>query len=218
MPVASLNKLAVPLPGGGQSASNQGMLMPKLKYRFRVTLQNFGVSTPRTEITKQVMTCTRPEVSFETMTLDVYNSKIKYAGKPSWADLTLVVRDDVSNAVAKLVGEQVQKQFDFFEQASAASGIDYKFTSLIELLDGGNGAFEPTVLESWECYGCYLQKVTYQGGDYKSSDPMDISMTITFDNAVQFGQTGANNITGSSVQRPTFSSANAQATGGGSVV
>lgn len=189
MPVASLSKLTVPLPAG-QSASNQGLLMPKLKYRFRVQLQNFGVTSPTTEITKQVMTCTRPEVSFENMVLDVYNSKIKYAGKHTWSDLTLVVRDDVTGAVSKLVGEQVQKQFDFFEQASAASGIDYKFTTVIEILDGGNGAFEPQVLEAFECEGCYLQKVAYQGGDYKTSDPMDITMTISFDNAIQLNASG----------------------------
>jgi hypothetical protein len=189
MPIASLSKLTVPLPAG-QSASNQGLLMPKLKYRFRVTLQNFGVTSPTTEITKQVMTVTRPDVSFENMTLNVYNSKIHYAGKHTWADISLVVRDDVTGAVSKLVGEQVQKQFDFFEQSSAASGIDYKFTTVIEILDGGNGAFEPTVLESFELDGCYLQKVTYQGGDYSSSDPMDISMTITYDNAIQTNAAG----------------------------
>jgi hypothetical protein len=189
MPVASLSKLTVPLPAG-QSASNQGLLMPKLKYRFRVTLQNFGVTSPTTEITKQVMNVTRPEVTFENMTIDVYNSRIKYAGKHTWSDLTLTIRDDVSGAVSKLVGEQVQKQFDFFEQASAASGIDYKFTAVIELLDGGNGAFEPVVLEAFECEGCYLQKVTYQGGDYTSSDPLDIALTITFDNAIQTNASG----------------------------
>jgi hypothetical protein len=189
MAVASLSKLTVPLPAG-QSASNQGLLMPKLKYRFRVQLQNFGVTSPTTEITKQVMNVTRPEVTFENMTLDVYNSRIKYAGKHTWSDLTLTVRDDVSGAVSKLVGEQVQKQFDFFEQASAASGIDYKFTTVIEILDGGNGAFEATVLEAFELEGCYLQKVTYQGGDYTSSDPLDIALTITFDNAIQTNASG----------------------------
>jgi len=189
MAVASLSKLTVPLPAG-QSASNQGLLMPKLKYRFRVQLQNFGVTSPTTEITKQVMNVTRPEVTFENMTLDVYNSRIKYAGKHTWSDLTLTVRDDVSGAVSKLVGEQVQKQFDFFEQASAASGIDYKFTTVIEILDGGNGAFEPTVLEAFELEGCYLQKVTYQGGDYTSSDPLDIALTITYDNAIQTNASG----------------------------
>ena len=193
MAVASLNKLTVPLTG--QTNPSQGLLMPKLKYRFRVQLYGFGVSSQTTEITKQVMTVTRPEVSFENMTLDVYNSKIKYAGKHSWADATLVVRDDVSNEVSKLVGEQVQKQFDFFEQASAASGIDYKFTMVVEILDGGNGAYEPTILEGWELTGCYLQKVTYQGGDYKTSDPLDISMTITYDNAIQTNRGGNNPLT-----------------------
>lgn len=189
MAVASLSKLTVPLPAG-QSSGSQGLLMPKLKYRFRVTLQNFGVTAPTTELTKQVMTVTRPEVTFENMTLDVYNSRIKYAGKHTWSDITLVVRDDVTGAVSKLVGEQVQKQFDFFEQASAASGIDYKFTAVIEILDGGNGAFEPTVLESFELEGCYLQKVKYADGDYKSSEPMQIDLTITYDNAIQTNASG----------------------------
>ena len=208
MAVASLNKLSVPIPGG---ALNEGLLMPKLKYRFRVTLENFGVTTPRTEITKQVITCSRPEPTFETITLDVYNSKIKLPGKVSWGDVTLLVRDDVSNAVAGLVAEQLQKQFDFFEQASAAAGTDYKFTTVIEILDGGNGAYTPTTLETWTLYGCYLQKVTYQGGDYKSSEAMDISMMLTFDNAIQT----ASNITGDVVVRPTFNPSSAQATGQG---
>jgi len=189
MPVASLSKLTVPLPAG-QSAANQGLLMPKLKYRFRVILQNFGVTSPTTEITKQVMTVTRPEVAFDAKVIEVYNSKIKYAGKHTWSEATLVVRDDASGHVSKLVGEQVQKQFDFFEQSSAASGIDYKFSAVIEILDGGNGAFEPTVLESFELDGCFLTKVTYQGGDYTSSDPMDISMSISFDNAIQYNASG----------------------------
>lgn len=189
MAVASLSKLTVPLPAG-QSSPSQGLLMPKLKYRFRVTLQNFGVTSPTTELTKQVMTVTRPEVSFEKKELHVYNSRVRYAGKHEWSDVTLVVRDDVTGAVSKLVGEQVQKQFDFFEQASAASGIDYKFTTVIEILDGGNGAFEPTVLESFELEGCMLQKVKYADGDYSSSDPMQIDLTIVYDNAIQTNAAG----------------------------
>ena len=71
------------------------------------------------------------------------------------------LRDDVNNSVTKLVGEQIQKQFDFFEQSSAASGIDYKFTGRIEMLDGGNGASAPNVLETWEMYGAYIENVNY---------------------------------------------------------
>jgi hypothetical protein len=183
--------MTVPL-ASDQSSSVQGLLMPKLKYRFRVTLDNFGVAgTPTTELTKQVMNVTRPEVSFEEIKLNVYNSTVKLAGKHSFADAKLVLRDDVTNAVTQKVGEQLQKQFDFFEQSSAASGIDYKFTMRVELLDGGNGAYNPTTLETFEFYGCYIKAATYQSGDYASStDPMDISLTITYDNALQVDASG----------------------------
>jgi hypothetical protein len=176
--------MTVPL-ASDQSNPNQGLLMPKLKYRFRVIFENFGVSTPRTELTKQVMDFTRPNVSFEAIDLPIYNSTIKLAGKYSWADLTCQVRDDAGGQVSKLIGEQLQKQVDFMEQSSAASGIDYKFLTRFEVLDGGNGANEPIALETWEIYGCYLSEVNYNNMDYGANEAVTISMTIRFDNAIQ---------------------------------
>jgi len=200
MAISSLSKLGVPL-NGNQSASNQGLLMPKLGYRFRVLFQNFGVSKPTTELTKQVISATRPQPEFEQIVLDVYNSKIKLAGKPKWNTITVMIRDDVNGAVSKLVGEQLQKQFDFFEQASAASGIDYKFTTQIELLDGGNGAFSPTVLETFELDGCYISKAEYKGTDYAKSEALDINLSIEYDNAIQINTSGVPNGIGVNVGR-----------------
>jgi len=184
MSVSSLTRFTVPL-AGDQSASNQGLLMPKLKYRFRVVFENFGVSTPRSELTKQVMTFNRPSLSLPDKVIDVYNSKMYYQGKPEWSGTSVEMRDDASGAVSRLVGEQVQKQMDFMEQASAASGIDYKFTTRFEVLDGGNGAHEVTALETWEMYGCFITNVDYGQSDYSSDDPMTISLDIRFDNALQ---------------------------------
>ena len=184
MSVSSLTKFTVPI-DGDQSAASQGLLMPKLKYRFRASFENFGVSTPRTEMTKQVMNITRPSVTFEENTIDIYNSKVYLVGKHSWEAITVNLRDDVNGAVSKLVGEQVQKQFDFMEQSSAASGIDYKFITRFEILDGGNGANTPNVLETWELYGCFLQNVNYNDLDYASQEPAQVSMSVRFDNAVQ---------------------------------
>jgi len=184
MAVSSLSRMTVPL-ASDQSSPVQGLLMPKLKYRFRVIFENFGVSTPRTELTKQVMDFTRPSVSFEPIDVPIYNSTIKLAGKYAWADITCQLRDDAGGQVSKLVGEQLQKQLDFMEQSSAAAGIDYKFLTRFEVLDGGNGANEPIALETWEIYGCYLSEVNYNNMDYSASEVATISMTIRFDNAVQ---------------------------------
>lgn len=176
--------MTVPL-ASDQSNPDQGLLMPKLKYRFRAVFENFGISTPRTELTKQVMDFTRPSVGFEEIEVPIYNSRLYLAGKHTWEMVTVNLRDDASGQVARLVGEQLQKQLDFMEQASAASGIDYKFTTRCEVLDGGNGAAIPNVLETWELYGCYLNNVNYNDLNYGESAPVTITMQIRFDNAVQ---------------------------------
>ena len=162
--------------------------------------ENFGVSTPTTELTKQVQTAARPNLSFANQVIEIYNSKINYAGKPTWNTFSVVLRDDVTGAVSKLVGEQLQKQFDFFEQASAASGVDYKFTMRIEMLDGGNGANTPNVLETWECYGCYLTAANYQSLGYGEQGPVTIDLTIQPDNCVQTPQgTGIGTVVGRTI-------------------
>ena len=187
MAISTLSKFTVPL-ANDQSSASQGLLMPKLQYRFRAILENFGVSTPRSEITKQVIDITRPNLTFDTVTLDVYNSKVFVAGKHTWDPITITLRDDVNNAVTKLVGEQIQKQFDFFEQASAASGIDYKFTTRVEMLDGGGGSSTPNVLETFELYGAYIENVNYNALTYATSDPATITMSVRYDNCIQTPQ------------------------------
>ena len=196
MATSSLSKFTVPL-STNQSASSQGLLMPKLKFRFRVTFENFGVSQPTTELTKQVIDFTRPKLSFEEITIPIYNSKVYLAGKPTWETVQCTLRDDAGGEVTKRVGEQLQKQFDFMEQASASSGIDYKFITRFEVLDGGNGAHEPSVLETWEMYGCYLSNTDYADANYSTNDPMTIALTIRYDNALQTpAETGVGTLVG----------------------
>lgn len=193
MPITSLNNYSINPAGPG---TNQGMLMPKLKYRFRVTLLGFGTQAS-TELTKQVIDVTRPKVAFEEIEVPVYNSKIYLSGKYTFETLSLNVRDDASGNVTKLVGQQIQKQFDFMEQASARSGIDYKFTTRVEVLDGGNGALGPQVLETFECFGCFLQNTDYGDLNYGTNEVATIAMTIRFDNMLhEAGTVGVGTLVG----------------------
>jgi hypothetical protein len=203
MAVASLNNFTVPL-SNNQSADTQGLLMPKLKYRFRASFVNFGIANTTNELTKQVVDIKRPSVKFNPITIDVYNSKVYLQGKPEWDETTINLRDDVTGAVSKLVGQQVQKQYDFMEQASAPSGINYKFGLVYDILDGGNGATTPNVLESWELSGCFLTGVDYGEMAYSSNDQVQIALTIRFDNAIQtiggaVGTTVVTNTSGDSI-------------------
>jgi len=184
--------------------------MPKLQFRFRVNFLNFGVNKDGPlYLTKQVIDCARPNLSFAEIPLQVYNSTVKLAGKHTWADVNINVRDDASGQVAKSVGEQLQKQLDFVQQASAASGQDYKFQTNIEILDGGNGTSAPVVLEKWELYGCFLKSANYNTLNYGTSEAVTIALAIAYDNAIQsplesgvgadIGRIAAANSRGSSV-------------------
>ena len=166
------------------AGGNQGLLMPKLQFRFRVNFLSFGIGST-IELTKQVIDCSRPQVQFDEITIPVYNSTMYLAGKAKWQSLSINVRDDAQGNVSKLVGQQLQKQMDFVEQASAATGQDYKFQMNIEILDGGNGTVAPVVLETWELYGCFVQTANYQTLNYGTNDPVTIALTIRFDNAIQ---------------------------------
>jgi hypothetical protein len=179
----SLNNFSV---AGGQdlSPANGTLLMPKLQYRFRVLFFNFGL-TDAQELTRQVVDCSRPNVSFAKITLPVYNSTVFMAGKHTWAPLNVNIRDDAAGNVSRAVGEQLQKQLDFMEQASAASASDYKFSTYIDILDGGNGLNEPVILERWELYGCYLESVNYNTLNYGTSEDVRIALTLQYDNAIQ---------------------------------
>lgn len=181
--MADLTQFGVPTAGGNS------MVMPKLQYRFRVQLYNFGLGNGSTlELTQNVVSVTRPSLTHDEVTLDAYNSKVYLAGKHTWDPVTLTVRDDINNSVTKQIAQQLQKQLNQGLQSAPTAGRDYKFGMVIEQLDGGNGATGPTVLETWSMNGCFIQNANYGENNYATSDVMQITLQIRFDAADIHGQ------------------------------
>lgn len=176
--MSTLQNFGVPM---GDGTGRGGILQPKPKHRFRVRVFNFGPSSGGINLTQQVMSVTRPTSASSPVEVHSYNSIAYYASKAVWQEVELVVRDDVTNAVSRLVGHQEQKQLNHFEQTSALAGQNYKFEMFIETLDGGNDG----VLEQWTLEGCFLSNINYDNFDYSTSDPTTISMTVRYDNATQ---------------------------------
>jgi hypothetical protein len=179
----TLNNFGVPTDGDGSVAT--GILQPKLNYRFRVQVAGFGAGTGANadatkEFTRQVMNVTRPKITHESIPVDSYNSRMYMMGKHTWEPVTITLRDDVANNLTKLVGGQLQSQLDHKSQRGAAAGTDYKFSTLIEILNGNDG----TPIEQIQLEGCFLQNVDYSQTDYSNSEPVQIVLTVQYDNAV----------------------------------
>lgn len=173
--MADLTQFGVPTAGGN------AMVMPKLQYRFRVQLYNFGQGNGSTlELTQNVVSVTRPSLTHDEVTLDSYNSKVYLAGKHTWEPITLTVRDDINNTVTKQIAQQLQKQLNQGLQSAPVAGRDYKFGLVIEQLDGSQPG---TVLETWSLNGCFIQNANYGENNYATSDVMQVTLQIRYDAA-----------------------------------
>ena len=195
--MANLTKYGVPI---GGASSTTPLLMPKLQYRFRVTFKQLGGVATADTVTHQVVSVTRPTLTHEEVTLDVYNSRIYLAGKHTWEPITLVIRDDISNNVITAVDQQMQNQIDHHNQSAPIAGAQYKFSTVIDTLDGNNDEGSgPSLLDSWSLGGCWITSTAYNESNYATSDAMTINLTIRYDNAIHMDNTAATKIAGQSI-------------------
>ena len=184
--MAVLTTLGVP-----DNTGNTTTIMPKLQYRFRVTFIGAGFSaTP----TRSVVSAGRPTLTHDAITLEAYNSRIYLAGKHTWGDVAIIIRDDVDSAVMKEINQQMNRQVDHANQSSSRSGSGYKFTVKVETLDGANPT--PGVLDTYELSGCYIQGVTYGELSYATNEAITMTVTLKYDNAEIYDAAGKATLTG----------------------
>ena len=178
--MAILTNFGVPTGVAGDSTIT---LMPKLQYRFRVTFYGLGNSTSQL-VTQNVISATRPGLDHDDVTIDTYNSKIRLAGKHMWQDMTVVLRDDTNNNVIEAIRDQMNKQVNHADQSAPLAGANYKFIMMCETLDGTQGTgFNGGVIDRWTLEGAFIPSATFGDLNYATSEVVQVSMTIRFDNA-----------------------------------
>jgi hypothetical protein len=163
---------------------NQGqgpLLMPKVKYRWRVLFLGFGNASSTAEpLTLNTNSITIPTLSFETQQIHSYNSRSYYPGKHEWGTCSMVVRDTYDNTVASAVGAQLQRQLDHYNQTGWRSSADFKFKLIVQQLDGGHDR----AVENIHMEACFLENAEWGDLDYSASDARTISLTIRPDNVI----------------------------------
>lgn len=163
-----------------------GILMPKLKNRFRVTFSSFGTTASDSKnVSMQATNVSRPNLSFDEVALHRYNSVAYVAGKHTWEPCSITVEDDITNGASGVIAAQLEKQQRLIGASgpwlnSEAAASSYKFVTVIEMLDGNT-----TVTETWTLEGCYLASVDWGEVDYSASEASTMTLSIRFDHARQ---------------------------------
>ena len=168
------------IPGVGS-----GILHPKHKNRWRVTFANMGGGTDSQPVSMQAVTVSRPKLTFEKVPLHRYNSVAYVAGKHSWDPMALTLQDDVTGTAGAVIQAQLQKQQWLIGAegqwlAAAGEGSLYKFVTYLDMLDGND-----QVIEKWTIEGCWIETTDWTDLDYSSSDPVTISLSLSYDHARQ---------------------------------
>ena len=167
-PTVSVEKYSIPI----ESDLNKfGVkLKPKVKYRFKVQMINFGIEK-ELNLTNEIISIGKPSVTRRD------NNGQYSAGIAGWEPITIVLDNwrgnDPEKKLERLVSSQIQKQLNHFDTTNFTGGNPYKFSIKVETIFGDK--IEKYVLE-----GCFITNCNF----HEELDGTDtIVIDVNFDNA-----------------------------------
>lgn len=194
MSINSLANFGTP----GLDGSRSAVYQPVLTYRYRVIAYGIGASPGPAPyaFTRQVESVDLPQVTFPVINLDSYVSRARIAGRGQWSgEMSIVFKDEISNAIRELLEGQVSKQKNFYDQTESRAGENYMFEMDVQFLAGGATAgssnSDPNVLRTYSYSGCFISALNDGQMTYDSDDGVKkIETTIAYNNVVMFNENG----------------------------
>jgi hypothetical protein len=117
----------------------------------------------------------RPKVQFDDVTLEHINVKRKIKGKADWQNINATLYDPVTPSGAQAVMEWIRLSHESVTGRDGYSDFykkDVRFNVLGPVGD---------VVEEWICKGAFITSADFGSGDWSSSTPMEITLTMRVD-------------------------------------
>jgi len=143
---------------------------PKRKHRWI-----FGIEGIDSFIIK---TASRPTFTMTDKKIPWMNTQRYISGKLEFGTIGVTLHDPIAPSGAQQVMEWIRTHH---ESVSGRSGYAdfYKRDCQLKMLDGIG-----TVVELWDIKGAFITAANFNGVDYSSDDPIDITLTLRFDQCV----------------------------------
>ncbi|MAF25138.1 hypothetical protein CL634_06140 [bacterium] len=143
---------------------------PKRKFRWVFAIEGIDAFLMKT--------AARPSVTIGEQEIQYINSRRYLAGKSNFDAITVTLHDPIAPSGAQQVMEWVRTHS---ETVSGRAGYAdfYKRDCQLKMLDPVG-----TVVELWDLKGCFLTNANFNDLSYEDEAPVEISLTVRFDNAV----------------------------------
>jgi hypothetical protein len=143
---------------------------PKLQNRFIFNIDGIPAYL--------IKNADRPKYQNEVVVLEHINKKRKVKGKSDWTDINITLYDPVTPSGAQAVMEWVRLSHESVTGRDGYSDFykkDVRFNTLGPVGD---------IVEEWICKGAFVVNSSFGTGDWSSSNPMEIQLTIAMDYAI----------------------------------
>lgn len=142
---------------------------PKRKFRWILMMGGIDAWT--------LKTASRPSLTFDEVTVDYINTKRYLSGKQTWNTIAVTLHDPIAPSASQKVMDWIRINYEPLTGRSGYS-VYYKKDIVLKLLDP-----QGTVVEYWDIIGAWPQEAKFGDLDYSSSDNVEISFTLRYDNA-----------------------------------
>ena len=125
-----------------------------------------------------IKTAARPQVTTEEVEIPFINSRRYLAGKTTFSQMNVTLHDPIAPSGAQQVMEWIRLHF---ESVSGRSGYAdfYKRDIQLKMLDPVG-----TVVELWDIKGAFITDANFNEVTYEDGAPVEISLTLRYDNCV----------------------------------
>ena len=120
-----------------------------------------------------------PHFSQETIEIKRGNSKVYYAGVPTWNEGSLVINDFYTADGKSILMAWQALSYNEANDTIPSSDV-YKMTASVNEYLPDN-----TLVRSWDLEGCWVKEITEDGWDNESGNKKTVTAKIRFDRARQ---------------------------------
>lgn len=142
---------------------------PKRKFRWILQIDGLDAFVMKT--------AARPQATFEETVVDYVNTKRYLSGKMTWNPIQITMHDPIAPSAAMKIMDWLRLNYEPLTGRMGYATF-YKKDIALKLLDP-----QGTVVELWDLTGAWPQDINWGDLDYATSDNVEISFALRFDNA-----------------------------------
>jgi hypothetical protein len=125
-----------------------------------------------------VKSANRPKIESEVVELDHINLKRKIKGKSNWTDITITMYDPIVPSGAQSVMEWIRTSHESITGRDGYADFYKKNIDFYALGPVGDK------VEQWKLVGAFISNAEFGDFNWSTSDPVEITLTITYDYAI----------------------------------